>query len=135
MNTQQVAEELKRLIELHAGAVFTGPDAGQLSYTFDGQMIYKLNYLAVAQGGFATSDILLHEMQRFAMAREFIILGNPVRLQKVWNTAGVSPPITEGIPQGPILVWRREPAVTFEDDVWSAAMTYAVLPPYARIAE
>lgn len=133
-DTQGVAEELQRQIEMHAGAVEDGPDAGQLQFTFDGQNVYPLNYLAVTHGGFSTSEELITNMVRFAMAREFIILGNPVRLQRVWNTSGQAPAASPGVPQGPILVWRHEPSVVFAEDVWSASMTYAVLPPFARLA-
>jgi hypothetical protein len=133
-DTQKVTEDLQQQIEFQAGAAIVGPDAGQLQFTFDGQTKYPLNYLAVMLGGFATSDELITQMQRFTMAREFMILGNPVRLQRVWPVAGAGPSAVEGIPQGPILVWRHQPTVTFEDGVWSAEITYAVLPPFARLA-
>lgn len=130
--TDQATQTLQQMFEMQAGAVVTGPDAAQLKYTFDGQKVYELSYLGVMLGGFATEADMRTEVQRFVMSREFNVLGNPVRLQKAWNAAGA----VEGIPQGPILIWRQGHtiSVTSDGNGWSVSMAYAVLPPYARLA-
>lgn len=128
-DTQEVTEELQRQIELQAGAVQTGPDASGLQFTFDTTNVYSINYLAIELGGFGSAEELRAEVTRFVMSREFNILGNPTRLQRVWNVPSA------GYPQGPILVWREgHPlSVTSDNDVWSARLTYCVLPPFAQV--
>lgn len=129
---EKAGEELRRQIEMQAGAVLIGPDVNTVRFTFDRQTVYPLNYLMVTLGGFATAAELQAELTRFVMAREFNILGNPTRLQRAWNL-----PATEGFPQGPLLIWRagHTPSVKSEDGVWSGEIAYCVFPPFAHVSE
>jgi hypothetical protein len=138
--TQQVADDLRLNMEFHAGLVLTGPDAPSVGYSFDKQNHYTINYLKVALGGFSGPDELKAQALRFVMAREFIVHGNPVRLQRVWTQQApgqFTAPVSETYPQGIILVWREGcvPAVELDEDTWSVEMTYCLLPPFAHVED
>jgi hypothetical protein len=138
--TRQVADDLRTNMEFHAGLVLTGGDGPSVRYSFDRQIFYSLNYLKVALGGFPSADELSVQALRFVFAREFVVHGNPVRLQRVWTQQApgqLSVPTGQEYPQGVILVWRANhlPAVEVTDDTWSVEMAYCLLPPFAKVED
>jgi hypothetical protein len=137
MDTSFYDEDLQRSFEQNAGLVVTGPDTDSVSYTLNNNQ-YSANYVDVKLGGFISQEAAKQEIFRFVMSREFYCLGNPIRLQRVSQTGPTPIPMVEGIPSGPILIWRPGHTPHYEVDdngVWQVAMAWLVLPPFVLLAE
>ena len=137
IDTQPFDDEMRRYFEQQAGLVLEGPDTDTVSFTLNNNT-YSVNYVVITIGGLAAYDQARNEAIRYVMAREFIVLGNPVRLQRpaASGPSGMPPP-SEGYPQGPILLWRaggHTPHFHVSDSgVWEVHMSYAVLPPFVYV--
>lgn len=134
--TVQFDDEMQRFFEQQAGLVLEGPDADVVKYTLNGNP-YQVNYVSITLGGMMSHTQARDEAIRYVLSREFIVLGNPIRLQRPTTSGPSGMPPPEGYPQGPILIWRaggHTPHFHVSDTgVWEVHLSYAVLPPFVQV--
>jgi hypothetical protein len=133
----QFDAEITRYFEQQAGLVLEGPDTDSVEFVLNSKT-YPLNYITVTVGGMPSYEQARNEIIRYVMSREFIVLGNPQRLQRTISSgpSGMLPAPEDAYPQGPILVWRKghHPHYYHKTDTcWEIHASYAVLPPYVEV--
>ena len=134
------ASDVQAFLEQQAGQIVVA-DAGDtaVSYQIHTGTTYTLNFWRLSLGGYENANVAGGEARMMANMKQFVVLGNAVRLLPSPGTLGQGVNIEPHpeVPQGMFLVWRGEagrPAYVTEDDgTITCTMAFAVLPPFVNI--